>query len=95
MPVEHVYPDMPLPTSLIIEPILLQHRVIVMKPIKNHGGRLDANEAFFPQGTIKRFIWPRILDWRYSIIFPDGYEIFPRNELRISGCHWLVRLYLR
>jgi hypothetical protein len=69
MPVEHTNLDVLLPTSLIIEPILPQHREIVMELIKNHGGRLDANEAFFPQGTFKRFMWPRILDWRYLILF--------------------------
>jgi len=56
MPVEHVYPDVPMPTSIIIEPILLQHRKFVIELMKNYGGKSDANETFFPQGTIKRFI---------------------------------------
>jgi len=37
MPVEHAYPDVPLPTSLIIEPILLQYREIATELMKNHG----------------------------------------------------------
>src|SRR5258708_4392393 len=69
MPVEYADPDVPLPTSPIIESILPQHREIVTEVIKNYGERLDANKALFPQGTIKWFIWPRILDWRYLIIF--------------------------
>ena len=47
MPVEHNYLDVPMLTSLIIEPILPQHRGIVMKLMKKHGERLGKNEVFF------------------------------------------------
>ena len=59
MPVEHADPDVPPPTSLIIEPILPQHREIVTELIKNMVEVADANDALFPQGTTKRFIWAR------------------------------------
>ncbi len=75
MSVERMYPDVPMPVSLIIEPIGPCYLAIVLELMNEHGGQLDANEVFFPQGTVKRFIWPRILDWRYTIIFPDGYEM--------------------
>ena len=42
MPVEHIYPEVSLPTSLNIEPILPQHREIVTEMIKNYGEGLDA-----------------------------------------------------
>jgi hypothetical protein len=70
-----MYPDVPMPASLIIEPIDPCYLPIVSELMNEHGGGLNANEVFFPQGTVKRFIWPRILDWRYTIIFPDGYEM--------------------
>lgn len=73
--VEHMYPDVPMPASLVIEPIDPRYLPIVSELMKAHGGALNANEIFLPQGTIKRFIWPRILDWKYRIIFPDGYEM--------------------
>ena len=47
MPVVHADPDVPLPTSLIIEPILPQHREIVTELMKNYKRASDANEAFF------------------------------------------------
>jgi len=75
MSVEPMYPDVPMPVSLMIEPIDPRYLAVVSELMKYHGGRLETKEVFFPQGTIKRFIWPRILDWRYRIIFPDGYEI--------------------
>ena len=75
MSVERMYPDVPMPVSLIIEPIDPRYLAVVSELMKDHGGRLEMKEVFFPQGTIKRFIWPRILDWRYLVIFPDGYEI--------------------
>jgi hypothetical protein len=70
-----MYPDVPMPSSLMIEPIDPRYLGIVSELIKDHGGDLNENKASFPQGTIKRFVWPRISDWRYMIIFPDGYEI--------------------
>jgi hypothetical protein len=75
MPVESIYPDVPMPASLIIEPIDPRYLATVSELMEEHGGALNANEVFFPQGTMKRFLWPRILNWRYTIIFPDGYEI--------------------
>lgn len=73
--VERMYPDVPMPANLMIEPIDPCYLPIVSALMKDHGGGLNAHEAFFPQGTIKRFLWPRILDWRYRIIFPDGYQM--------------------
>jgi len=75
MSVERMYPDVPMPVSLMIEPIDPRYLAVVSELMKDHGGRLEMKEAFFPHGTIKRFIWLRILDWRYLVIFPDGYEI--------------------
>lgn len=99
MVAEPIYPDVPMPMSIIIEPVLLPYSEIVMELMRSHGGELDSNEAFFPQGTLKRFLWPRIIDWRYVIVFPDGYEIglietrdrknilsFPSHDLVCPTC---------
>jgi hypothetical protein len=75
MVAEPIYPDVPMPTSIIIEPILPLHREILTELMKGHGGRLEGNEVFFPQGTLKQFLWPRISNWRFVILFPDGYKI--------------------
>lgn len=47
MLVEDAYIDVPVSTSLIIEPILLQRREIVTELMKSHREGLDANEVFF------------------------------------------------
>jgi len=43
MPVGHADPDVSLPISIIIEPILPQHREIIIDLIKKHGRGLDTN----------------------------------------------------
>lgn len=35
----------------------------------------DRYDIFFPQGTVQEEIFPRTLDMRYKILFPDGFEI--------------------
>jgi hypothetical protein len=48
-----MYPDVPMPVSLIIEPIDPRYLPIVSELMNEHGGGLNANEAFFPPGTMK------------------------------------------
>jgi len=64
-----------MPSALEIEPILPHYLDILKAIMQSHGGALEATTAFFPEGTVKKFLWPRTLDCRYLIIFPDKYEV--------------------
>ena len=99
-PAQGAYSDQPMPTTIRIDPINPRYLKRVNQLMKEHGGGINAEEAVFPDGTIKRFNWPRIIHTRYTVLFPDGWQIgltetrdgknmlsFDPDEMICPECH--------
>jgi len=75
----------------ITEPLKFPHESLIiwerMEQFERHGCtiRRDVRNVFVtvPEGTIRQFVPPRILEEQYWIIFPDGWRIW--ESLRRDG----------
>lgn len=74
-----MYRNVPVPREVTIEPFPEELVPHVQRIFEAHGGRLDMLNmlftAHFPIGTVKHFIWPALISWRWTVVFPDNYEI--------------------
>ena len=82
----HAYPVDPIKTPPFHEDVIDEIGKIMLR----HGGELEVyrknNVAtgctlFFPAGTIKNEVYPRIHDSKWKIVFPDGYTIGEHEQI--------------
>jgi hypothetical protein len=76
-------PDLPV-TRITYPPFKKELAKEIIKMLESHGCRVDVlGEAYiviFPDGTMKREIYPRTQCERYKVILPDGFLLMTEYD---------------
>jgi hypothetical protein len=63
--------DISMPESMPVTLFTPHYYSQIKQAMQAHGGDLDANQAFFPPGVVKR----HIRNNRYAVVFPDQFTV--------------------